>query len=179
MRIRISEQLYLQKITSKDCEKLQQLMQEIYPPVYQHLWEDGGMWYLQSQYAKTHILKELTEVNQAYYFVEFQGAVIGNFRILFNEPHPNFLDKKSVKLHRIYLDSKIHGKGIGKQLLAWLEKTSKEKGFQKLWLEAMDTQEQALNFYTQLGFVKTHTKTLDFPLLHKNLRGMWVLEKEI
>lgn len=177
--IRVSQNLCLQQITSSDSENLYNLMQEIYPLAYEHFWEDKGEWYINSQYSKENIFKELSEENTDYYFVIYEGEIIGNFRIIWNRKLEGLFEDNQVKLHRVYLHQKTHGKGIGKKLLFWLEEIAKQKGYQVIWLDAMDEQPQAFQFYKNLGF-KYHSHTyLPYELLHIELRKMSQVYKKL
>jgi GNAT superfamily N-acetyltransferase len=177
--IRISENIFLKNIIDSDSEMLFNLMQEIYPPAYSHFWTDNGDWYVNSQYAKENILKELSEEKAAYYFILFKNEIVGNFRIIWDEKLDGLLFKKHVKLHRLYLHPNTQGKGIGKQILIWLEEKAKQKGYQFIWLDAMDAQPQAFQFYKRLGY-QYHSHTfLPFELMFKQFRKMSQLYKKI
>ncbi len=75
-----------------------------------------------------------------------------------------------MKLHRIYLHQKTQGKGIGKKLLSWLDQKSKEKDYKIIWLDAMDFQPQAFEFYKKLGYKYHSHYFLPYELMHKELR---------
>ena len=92
------------------------------------------------------------------------------------KPLPSF---KAYKVHRIYLDTTVQGKGIGKQLMAFAEAEARRGNYDILWLDAMDTHTQAQSFYKKLGFEKTERQLLDFPLLHDQHRPMWFMHKEL
>lgn len=177
--IYISKELYLQPILASDTKVLYLLMQEIYPPVYGYLWEDNGDWYLNSQYSKENILKELSDKNAEYYFVVYQNEIIGNFRFVWDEKLSNLVVEKQVKLHRIYLHPKNHGKGIGKKLIDWLEQKVKEKNYKIIWLDAMDVQKQAFEFYKILGYQYYSHVFLPFDLMHNAVKKMNQLYKEL
>ena len=59
--IQISENIQLKKIQNTDCELLFTLMKEVYPLAYSHFWTDKGKWYVNTQYSKENILKELSQ----------------------------------------------------------------------------------------------------------------------
>ena len=177
--IRITQHIDLKPITSSDSKELYLLMKEIYPSAYQHFWKDKGDFYVETQYSKQNIEKELLKAKADYYFVRYKGEVVGNFRILWNHKLKGLENKKSVKLHRVYLHSKTQGKGIGKTLLTWLENTAKSKGYQLIWLDAMDEQPQAFQFYKRLGYQYHSHQFLDFELLHDHVRKMSQIYKEI
>ena len=154
-------------------------MQEIYPPAYQHFWTDNGNWYVNSQYSKENIIKELSKENADYYFIIFNDKIIGNFRIVWDEKLANLSEEKQVKLHRIYLHPNTQGNGIGKKLLLWLEEKAKEKDYKIIWLDAMNEQPQAFQFYEKLGY-QYHSHTfLPFELLHDKVRKMSQVYKKI
>ena len=179
MQIQVSTSIILQKISLINHGELTGLMREIYPPMYHHLWEDKGEWYLKELYSKENFKKELLEENQEYYFVLYNEENIGILRLISNVDFNGIPEEKSIMLHRIYLHPKTQGKGLGKELLNWIENRSKEKKKETLWLKAMDTQEQALHFYQKNGFSTIKKTTLEFTLLHKHLRGMYVMTKSL
>ncbi len=81
----ISEDIKLREILNSDTDVLLRLMEEIYPAAYRHFWKDSGKFYVEKQYCKENILRELSAPNANYYFVLFKGEIIGNFRILWDE----------------------------------------------------------------------------------------------
>ena len=119
--IKIPENIQLKRILDSDTASLFKLMKEIYPLAYSHFWTDNGDWYVNSQYSKTNILKELSEDKSEYYFILFKDEIVGNFRIIWDEKLEGLNQENQVKLHRVYLHQKTLGNGIGKKLLSWLE----------------------------------------------------------
>lgn len=170
--IRISEKIQLSAISSSDTDTLFKLMKEIYPLAYSHFWTDKGNWYVNYQYSKENILKELEEENAEYYFIIFNNEIVRNFRFIWNEKLEGLSEKTHAKLHRIYLHQKIQGNGFGKKIISWLEQRVKDKKYEIIWLGAMDEQPQAFQFYKKMGF-KYHSHTfLTFDLLFDSVRKM-------
>jgi GNAT superfamily N-acetyltransferase len=170
--IHLTEQLSLTEISLENENQLYDLMCVIYPLAYSHFWTDNGDWYVNSQYSKENILRELSEEKTDYYFVVYKDEIIGNLRIIWDENLEGLSEEKQVKLHRIYLHQKTQGNGIGKKLVSWLENEAKEKGYKIIWLDAMNKQPQAFQFYKKLGF-KYHSHTfLEYDLLHEDVRKM-------
>ena len=170
--LKISDDVSLVVIALNDAEALLKLMHTIYPPPYKHLWEDDGAWYVENTFNSGVLKEELSEKNAGYYFVEYKNKRIGILRIRYNIPLKDFENKKASKLHRVYLDPKAHGNGIGKLLMDWATREALKNNSQLLWLEAMDTQEQALQFYKNLGYQIAGDFRLTFELMHVHLRGM-------
>ena len=177
--IQISENIQLKEILISDSTLLFGLMKEIYPQAYNHFWTDNGDWYVNSQYSKENILKELSVENADYYFVVFNDEIVGNLRIIWDEKLTGLSEEKQVKLHRIYLHQKTQGKGIGKQLLFWLEEKAIKKGYKTIWLDAMNEQPQAFQFYKKLGYIYHSHTFLPYDLLHDEVKKMSQVYKNL
>ena len=177
--IRISNSIQLQEIQVEDFKILETLMDDVYKAAYKHFWKDEGNWYIQSQFSKSNLEKELSEDNTSYYFVLFNAEIVGIFRILWDKKLLRLENKKSLKLHRIYLHKNTQGKGIGKQLLAWLEEEAVKKQYELIWLDTMDEQLQAFEFYKKLGYQYHSHCFLDFELLFDEVRKMSQVYKNI
>ncbi|MCT4700218.1 GNAT family N-acetyltransferase [Tenacibaculum haliotis] len=177
--INITENIQLKEILNTDSETFFTLMKEIYPPAYSHFWKDGGAWYINTQYSKEKFSNELLEKKSENYFVLFNNEIIGNLRIVWDEQLDGFVDEKHVKLHRIYLHQKTQGNGIGKKLLNWLETQAIKKQYDLIWLDAMDAQPQAFEFYKKLEYQYHSHCFLDFELLYDEIRKMSQLYKKI
>jgi GNAT superfamily N-acetyltransferase len=177
--IKVTEKIYLKTVLSSDTAALFTLMKEIYPPAYYHLWTDKGDWYVNTQYAKEPILKELLAENSENYFILFNDKVVGNFRFIWDEKLAGLSDEIHVKLHRIYLHPKMQGNGIGKKLLAWLYAKALSKGYKIIWLDVIDAQPQAFQFYKKRGYQYHSYVSLPFQLLYESVRRMSQLYKEL
>ncbi|CAM1372435.1 GNAT family acetyltransferase [Tenacibaculum litoreum] len=170
--IKISSNIQLQEIQVEDFKILETLMNDVYKAAYKHFWKDEGNWYVQSQFSKSNLEKELSEDKTSYYFVLFNAEIVGIFRILWDKKLLRLENKKSLKLHRVYLHKNTQGKGIGKQLLAWLEEEAIKKQYEMIWLDTMDEKPQAFEFYKKLGYQYHSHCFLDFELLFDNVRKM-------
>lgn len=177
--IQVTNDITLQPILTSDSKELYALMEEIYPPAYHLFWKDDCSWYINSQYSQENVLQELNQQNAEYYFIEYKGKKVGNFRFIWDEKLERGSSEKEVKLHRIYLHKNIQGKGIGKLILQWLEKKAIQKKYEILWLDAMNKKEQAFRFYEKLGYSYYSHNFLDFDLLKKEYRKMSQLYKKL
>ena len=170
--IEITPQLSLHPISPADEQRLYAFMQRIYPPVYQHFWQDQGQWYLNHIYGPEAFARDMAAENAYFDFVKWEDQLIGIFRWLEDEPLIDLPDRKATKLQRIYLAPEAQGKGVGKALLNWLIERQKRLGYQLLWLDVMEEQPPAKNFYAGLGFQETGHVFLNFELMHDNMRRM-------
>ena len=179
MMIKVSENIALKPVLGSDTAALFTLMKEIYTAAYGHFWIDKGAWYLYSQYSDIAVTKELSEENAAYYFILFKKEVIGILRFVWGEKLKGLSEEKQVKLHRIYLHPKTQAKGIGKKVLSWLEEKVLKKGHQIIWLDAMDKQVDAFEFYKKRGYLYYTHVFLPFDLMHKEVRRMSQIYKKL
>ena len=177
--IKISDKITLHPVTVYDQAKLYQLMKEIYTPVYEHLWKDDGSWYLNSLYKPNNVEKELSQNDSLYYFIHCESETIGIYRLLENTPLANYELDKSAKLHRIYLHPKSLGQGIGKLIMNWTDQYLIKNKHTRIWLEAMDSQHDAINFYKKLGFQIDGNFRLDFEIMHDHYKGMLIMSKSL
>ena len=178
--ILISGILQLQEIKLEDHGVLYELMERIYPPAYKHLWVDEDCdWYLNKCYSLSNFKVELENKDACYFFVIYNSEKIGILRYILNQNLKEFPNQLTTYLHRIYLSKKAQGKGIAQQLFTWVEKQAIKNSNYHLYLEAMDTQQQALNFYNKQGFEEIASIELDFIRIHKHLRGMSIHHKRL
>lgn len=74
---------------------------------------------------------------------------------------------------------KDQGKGIGKKIIHWMESELQETKTSYLWLEVMDTQENAIQFYEKLGFRIVDSIKFKSDLMKEEFKGMYLMKKDI
>jgi len=154
--IQLSDTLSLNAISMNDAVRLKRLMHRIYPPAYKHLWEDDGQWYVEETFNSIQLKKELADLKSFYYFVNLEQETIGILRLIHDV---NLVDVPTTFL------------------MDWVTEQARQNESQLLWLEAMDTQEQALQFYKKRGYTISSDFRLTFELMHTHLRGMHKMYK--
>ncbi len=177
--ITITSDLSLIPIQIADQSKLFQMMEVVYKSAYQHFWTDQGDWYLELCYNPENVKKELSRSRSHYFFVVFEGTSVGILK--YDYPFsPRETDiPNAMKLHRLYLDSSVHGKGIASELMRYVEKIAIENSLDYIWLEAMLEKPQAKRFYEKMGYEWVLTYQLDFERLHPEVRGIQIMKKEL
>ncbi len=173
------EELRFHPITAADQPALLSLMKRIYPPVYAYLWPDGGDWYVESQYGSANVARELADPVADYRFMVWGGEPVGILRFVPGLPLADRPDSTATKLHRLYLDPAVQGRGIGRGAIAFVEEACRTRGEEWLWLEAMDSAPAAISFYERLGFRRVAPFTLEMPRMLPRYRGMWRMAKPL
>ena len=167
-----SQALQLRAIGPNDQSELYSLMQRVYPQAYTHYWPDGGAWYIDSQFGRANLERELAEAETAYSFVDLEDRPVGITRVRYGVACPDQPELRATKLHRIYLDRDVQGKGVGKWVINQVLSSCRERRDECLWLEAMDLATASLAFYDRAGFTRGGRQTLDIDRLHPHMRGM-------
>jgi GNAT superfamily N-acetyltransferase len=176
--ITLDAKINLLAVKLHDQGKLLDLMLDIYPAVYSHLWQDQGDRYLRKVYSQKNLCIELKNANARYYFVQYEGEVVGILRVILGETMPGWATTPMVKLERIYLSPAVHGKGIGKRIFQWVEEEFCIESKIPLWLEAMDSQPQAIGFYEKMGFGEHSRFRFEEELMKDEYRGMIRMVKQ-
>ncbi|MEJ1221393.1 GNAT family N-acetyltransferase [Sediminicola sp. 1XM1-17] len=170
--IQVSKEVALKPILLADQGLLMEVSRRIYLPVYRHLWTDNGEFYFEKNYSISNLKQELEEAGAVYYFICYKTEIIGILRIVYGRECIDFPGQPATKLHRIYLDPETHGLGIGQLLMDWTIDQSKAHQSSLLWLEAMDTQKQSLQFYRKNNFQVSGSFNLEVPNIIDAWKGM-------
>ena len=175
----LSDAISLVRVKAEDQSDVFNLMQTIYPPVYEHLWEDGGKAYLESVYGEANFQRELLRENTYSWRVHVEEEFCGVLRLILERECPDFPNRSTMKLQRIYLHPDTHGKGVGKKIMDWVVNQATQEGKDLLWLECMDSQPQALRFYEKMGFQKGGAFEYPSDEMKKEFRGMIRMWREL
>ncbi|OKH18867.1 GNAT family N-acetyltransferase [[Limnothrix rosea] IAM M-220] len=98
--------------------------------------------------------KEVFEIESHYWendgefwVVEQAGKIVGTAGY-----HPIRRGTKAVEIRKVYLLESVRGKGLGKYLMAELEKAIAAKGYQQIWVETISRFQAAKHIYESTGY---------------------------
>lgn len=96
---------------------------------------------------------ELRDAERAMFVAKNErGAVVG-YALLHRTSHEACVDaERPSEVQRIYVDSSLHGRGVGAQLLAACVDQSREWGCDAVWLGVWEHNPRAIAFYEKQGF---------------------------
>jgi diamine N-acetyltransferase len=155
------------------------LMNEVYRYSYRQIWKDEGDWYVNLIYGEENVEKELGRSRSHYFFVEWKEEKIGILKYDFPFSPTQIQLSGAMKIHRLYLHPKAHGKGIAERLIEHSEKIARQHHLETLWLEVMESQVQAKRFYEKCGFKPVYAYQLDFERIFPEYRGVEIWKKEV
>jgi len=169
------------KASPGDALLLTTLAREIYKEHYLHLWYPGGAnWYMNEYaYALHKIEHELLDSNVEYYLALENDIPVGYMKLLLNASLPGYESNEALEVERIYLLKAITGKGTGRQLMRMAMEKAKALKKNIIFLKAMDSSAEAIQFYQKLGYSICGTLQLPLPafsLMKVEYRGMLILK---
>jgi ribosomal protein S18 acetylase RimI-like enzyme len=107
---------------------------------------------------------------------------LGYIKININAAMMGYEHLNGLEVERIYLFHHATGKGLGKQLMQFAISIAKQQKKEYVFLKAMDSSKDALNFYKSIGFSECGRFQLPMPTFHlmkAECRGMIILKKDI
>lgn len=176
--------IQINKAILADAALLTELSRIIYQQHYLHLWHAGGAeWYMQEYaYNADKIEKELTDNNIEYFIAAENGQQLGYLKIILNATLAGEETKDALEVERIYLHKTAMGKGLGKKLMELAMQRAQELKKDFIFLKAMDSSTDAIEFYKKAGYVICGSLQLPMPvfsLMKEEYRGMVILKKEL
>ena len=121
--------------------------------VSQNTKEDMDM-FMNEQFTKEALMKEVGEEGNIFLLAFINEQPAGYVRMREGEKRPEFQNKSSIEIVRIYAIKHSIGKGIGSALMQRCMEIAKEMHREIIWLGVWEHNQQAINFYTKWGFEK-------------------------
>ena len=104
-----------------------------------------------SDYAKSHLVKELAARPQAFSVLAFDGAQpVGLVNCI--EGFSTFACRPLVNIHDVAVLPSHRGQRVGEQMLALVDEIARERGACKLTLEVLQGNASAIKLYGRVGF---------------------------
>lgn len=130
---------------SADLQRVRSLAERIWPQTYQSILSEAQIHYMMElMYAAEALDRQLREGHR-FYLLSWQDRDAG-FASL------SSLEEEGLwKLHKIYLDPSLQGRGLGRRFLEELIERVRDQGGRKLELN-VNRNNPALSFYRRLGF---------------------------
>ena len=104
-----------------------------------------------SEFAKTHLVKELAARPQAFSVLAFDGdQPVGLINCI--EGFSTFAWRPLVNIHDVAVLPSHRGQRVGERMLALVDQIARERGACKLTLEELQGNRSAIKLYERVGF---------------------------
>ncbi len=150
-----------------------------YRQYYLHLWEDKDPTpYIDSSFTQNVLDQEMAHPNDEHFIIYNGTLPVGIFKAIVHSEIAPYTSKEAFLLEKLYILKEYSGKGIGTEVLNFVENKAKKLNKKILWLDTMK-KGPALNFYLKNGFEILRERVLEFSNVLKSERQMLILYKTI
>jgi diamine N-acetyltransferase len=141
----------------------------------QNTQEDMGK-FMNEQFTKDALIKEVGAEGNIFLLACINEKPAGYVRMREGEMRPEFQNKSSIEIARIYALQHSIGKGIGSALMQRCMDIAKERHREIIWLGVWEHNQRAINFYSKWGFEKFGEH--DF-VLGNDVQTDWLMKKDL
>ncbi|KAI1858474.1 uncharacterized protein JN550_012607 [Neoarthrinium moseri] len=114
--------------------------------------------FLSSTYSAEAMVAELADPTKVTLVARSTlGKVAGIAQLHRGQTHPSVhgTTQDLATLQKLYVDSSMHGQGIGTKIVAYVENLARSEGFKQLWLTVWEENTKAQKLYERLGYTKS------------------------
>ena len=143
----MTAEITIRKAILVDAKKLSILYKTIYIQTYGiEGVSDEFANFITKQFAVSRIENTIQTLPDNIFVAEYKGNLIGVVEIEFDKICP--VNKIIIpELNKIYVLERFFGKGVGLKLLQVAEQEVSAKGFDKIWLRVLISNDRAISFY--------------------------------
>ena len=163
--------------TTDDAELIADLSRKTFYETFAYVNTKENMdKFMNEQFSREKLMKEVTEPGNTVLLAFDGDAAVGYATMREGEKFPDFNDKDSIEIARIYAVNTYIGTGVGQQLMRQCIFVAKELKKEIIWLGVWEKNSRAIAFYTKWGFEKFNEH--DF-LLGDDVQKDWLLMKKL
>ena len=146
--------IQIEKVSVINIDDLQKISRDtFYETFVTSTSEENMRLYLENNFSKEQLSKELENSYSEFYFAIQENEVIGYLKINYSAAQTELKDDNSLEVERVYVRHNYHGKGVGQQLLDYAIQLAKQKNMQSVWLGVWENNHRAISFYKKNGYV--------------------------
>ena len=163
--------------TAEDAELIADLSRKTFSETFGYVNTKENMdKFMNEQFTRENLIKEVGEPENIF-LLAFDGDIpVGYARMREGQKFPEFNDKDSIEIARIYAINSYIGTGVGQQLMRQCIFIAKEMKKEVIWLGVWEKNPRAIAFYTKWGFEKFNEHNF---LLGEDLQKDWLLMKKL
>lgn len=169
----------IKPLTKEKIDEYIEVGKKSYLQHYQHFWADGDPSpYINDSFTHKVLGDELQDINSELFIIYSDNVPVGILKLMLDESIGNYQKEESLLLQKIYLLKDSSGKGIGSEVLAFVENFAKERNKKIVWLDTM-VKGKAISFYLKNGYQILSTKQLDYENIKDEKREMYIMTKKL
>lgn len=140
--------------TQEDIRYIALLGRVTFTETFGHLFRDKQdlFTYCDATFSVRKIADSIQKSNSMYWIALKDEVAVGYAKLKLNSPSEFMPGEHSCQLQKIYVLKASLSLKIGSQMQNALLQKAKEKGFSKIWLSVLKSNERALGFYRKTGF---------------------------
>jgi GNAT superfamily N-acetyltransferase len=167
----------IRSATADDADLLAALGAQTFHDSYTGLMDPARL----AEYVAAHFnaetqAAELADPDWHFLIVEAYDEAIGYANLRDTTPPDAITGDRPIELGRIYLREDWKGRGVGAALMLVCGDRARSAAYDTIWLSVWEHNEQALAFYTKMGFVQVGT--VDFQFMDE-LQTDFVLQRDV
>ena len=171
------QEFFIRFATADDAELIADLSRRTFHETFGYVNTKENMdKFMNEQFNREKLVKEVTEPGNTFFLAFDNDTPVGYVRMREGKKFPEFENKDSIEIARIYSVNSYLGTGVGEQLMRQCVFIAKELKKEIIWLGVWEKNPRAIAFYTKWGFVKFSEQ--DF-LLGDDLQKDWLLMKKL
>ena len=132
--------------------------------------------YIDSAFEKTHIAKQLSNINSYFYFVFKEEQLVGYFKLNTTDAQTDIESDESIELERIYVLDEFQGMRIGEKVVQEAIYLASQQYKKYMWLGVWEKNLAAIKFYERNGFKKFDTHPY---YIGKDKQTDWLMRVEV
>ncbi len=132
--------------------------------------------FMNEQFSREKLMEEVTEPGNTFLLAFDTDTPVGYVRMREGKKFPEFDNKDSIEIARIYAVNSYIGTGVGQQLMRQCIFVAKELKKEIIWLGVWEKNARAISFYTKWGFEKFNRHNF---LLGDDLQQDWLMMKKL
>ena len=136
----------IQKITNQHLNLIKDLAYKIWPVCYANILTDDQITYMLDNFYSIENLENCIQQNHQFVILYQDQQPLG-----FASYQINVNSAQQAKLHKLYVDTTQHKKGLGKKLIQFVENQAQLQAQNAVFLN-VNIHNNAVNFYKKQGY---------------------------
>ncbi len=173
----MNNEIMIRFATPGDAELIADLSRKTFYETFGYLNTKENMdKFLNEQFAREALIKEVSDPGNIFLLAFDKETAIGYARLREGEKYPEFENKDSIEIGRIYVVNSYIGVGVGQELMRKCIKLAKDMKKDVIWLGVWEKNNRAISFYSKWGFEKFGEHPF---VLGDDVQTDWLMKKQL